>query len=290
MDTLKKSLALSCLALPLLAYADDTSKTDTSAAASEHAAPTSRAAQQLHEAKAAQNPITANISLPFQNSTNFNVGPDNQTQNMLLIQPVLPFKINDDWNLIQRTILPIETQPGFVTGDGTTTGLGNTQILAYFVTSKPTDSGWYFGVSPIGILPASSNSYGSKNWGYGLGGVAVAMPGKWVIGGILSQIWIPAGAGSAQVCSTDFQYFVNYNLSEGWYLSANPMNSYNKRAAPGDRWTVPLGGGVGKIVHWGKQPINLSVRGYKNVIKPSGNSADLELQFQATWLFPSGIK
>ena len=112
------------------------------------------------------------------------------------------------------------------------------------------------------------------------------MPGKWVVGMLLTQEWIPAGAGSEQVNSTTFQYFVNYNLSDGWYLTSNPPMTYNKRAAAGDRFNIPVGGGVGKIVHWGKQPINLSAKVFKNVVKPSGNSADTTLQVQVQFLFP----
>ncbi|HEY5928903.1 MAG TPA: hypothetical protein VIU02_01200, partial [Burkholderiales bacterium] len=47
-------------------------------------------------AKAAQNPIADMISLPFQNNTNFDVGPLKKTQNILNIQPVLPVSLNND--------------------------------------------------------------------------------------------------------------------------------------------------------------------------------------------------
>ena len=113
------------------------------------------------------------------------------------------------------------------------------------------------------------------------------MPGKWVVGLLLTQEWIPAGAGSDQVNRATFQYFVNYNLSDGWYLTSNPAMSYNKRAAAGDRFNIPVGGGVGKIVKWGKQPINLSLKAFKNVVKPNGNSADMTVQAQVQFLFPN---
>ncbi|PHS38717.1 MAG: hypothetical protein COB07_07780 [Sulfurovum sp.] len=154
MNTLKKSLVLSCLALPLLSFAAESVTAD--------APPAAKSSSGLKLAHAAQNPLSAMISLPFQNNINLNVGPDNQTQNVLLVQPVLPFSLNDDWNLIQRTIMPVTTQPGYITGDGTKTGLGNTQVLAYF-SPKKDFNGWYFGASPVFILPASSTNYGSKN-------------------------------------------------------------------------------------------------------------------------------
>ena len=227
------------------------------------------------------------ISLPFQNNTNLNVGPDNQTQNVLLIQPVLPFELNDDWNLIQRTIMPVTTQPGYITGDGTKTGLGNTQVLAYF-SPKEAYNGWYFGASPLLILPASSTNYGSKNWGYGASAVALTMPGTWVIGFLFTQQWMAAGADSAQVNTTTVQYFFNYNIpdSGGWYLSTTPTMTYNKRAAAGNRFNIPVGGGVGKVFHWGKQAMNFRTNVYKNVVKPNANSSDWQIQAQLTFMFP----
>jgi len=75
-------------------------------------------------AKIAQHPVGAMISVHFQNNTNFNVGPESGTQNVLNIQPVIPVTINNEWNLITRTIMPLVWQPGLTTGQGTTFGLG----------------------------------------------------------------------------------------------------------------------------------------------------------------------
>ncbi|MGA9262261.1 MAG: hypothetical protein WBV95_09825, partial [Desulfobacterales bacterium] len=76
-------------------------------------------------AKQAQNPVANLISLPLQNNTNFSIGPDDETQNILNIQPVWPVSINDNWNLITRTILPVVSQPNILTGgDGRINGLG----------------------------------------------------------------------------------------------------------------------------------------------------------------------
>jgi hypothetical protein len=79
-------------------------------------------------AKAVQNPVANLISVPFQNNTNFNYGPRDGTQNVLNIQPVIPIAVDPEWNVITRTIIPIVTQPGFVPGESTTTGLGDVQF------------------------------------------------------------------------------------------------------------------------------------------------------------------
>src|ERR1700750_3430910 len=62
-------------------------------------------------AKLAQNPVGNLISVPFQNNTNLNFGPEKGTQNILNIQPVIPISVNKDWNIITRTILPVISMP-----------------------------------------------------------------------------------------------------------------------------------------------------------------------------------
>ena len=81
-------------------------------------------------AQAAQNPIGNMISLPFQNNMNFGVGPDDRVQNVLNIQPVIPFGLGDDWTLITRSILPVISQPA--PGDDRTDGIGDLNITGFF--------------------------------------------------------------------------------------------------------------------------------------------------------------
>lgn len=88
-------------------------------------------------AKLAQNPVGNLVSVPFQNNTNFNTGPLSGTQNILNIQPVIPITVNQDWNLITRTILSLIWQPEFVAGQGSTFGLGDIQFSAFLSPSSP---------------------------------------------------------------------------------------------------------------------------------------------------------
>jgi hypothetical protein len=108
-------------------------------------------------AKLAQNPIGNMVSVPFQNNTNFNVGPRDGTQNILNIQPVIPFEVNDDWNVITRWIFPLIWQPGFSPGEGTTFGLGDMQTSAFLSPSKPTASGVILGAGAIVQAPTDTN-------------------------------------------------------------------------------------------------------------------------------------
>jgi hypothetical protein len=101
-------------------------------------------------AKAAQNPVADLISLPLQNNTNFGIGPDDKTQNILNIQPVLPFSLNDNWNLITRTILPVISQPGLLPGQDRTNGLGDTIFTAFFSPKNSARLIW--GVGPAILI------------------------------------------------------------------------------------------------------------------------------------------
>ena len=196
-------------------------------------------------AKQAQNPIANLISLPLQNNTNFGVGPGDKIQNILNIQPVWPFTLNEDWNLITRTILPLVSQPG-LTGikveggdivvdpegkveEGRTFGLGDTSFTAFF---SPKDSGKLtWGVGPVALLPTATNdAIGSDKWGAGASVVLLTMPGKWVVGSLFSNVWSFAGSGDKDINLFTWQYFINYNLPNRWYLTSAPIITANWEA------------------------------------------------------------
>ncbi len=251
-------------------------------------APTAGAAEQSQAdlAKAAQNPIANLISLPLQNNTNFDFGPLEKTQNILNIQPVWPVSVGENWNLITRTIVPVTSQPGLVPGQDRKTGLGDTAFTGFF---SPKDSGkWTWGLGPVVLLPtATDDRLGSDKWGLGASLVALTMPGQWVVGGLISNIWSVGGSGEQDINAFTFQYFVNYNIpdSGGWYLTSAPINTANWEADSGNKWTVPIGGGAGRVFKIGKQPVNAQAQAFYNVEKPEFG-ADWQLRLQLQFLFP----
>ena len=236
-------------------------------------------------AKASQNPIANLISLPIQNNTNFGIGQDDETQNILNIQPVWPVSLNENWNLITRTILPVVSQPGVLTGgEGRVNGLGDTTFTGFFSPKDSGDITW--GVGPVFLIPtATDDALGSDKWGAGPALVVLTMPGKWVIGSLFSNVWSFAGSGDQDVNLFTWQYFINYNLAGGWYLTSAPIITANWEAASGEKWTVPFGAGFGKIFKIGKQSINGSAQAYYNVDKPT-SGADWTLRLQLQFLFP----
>jgi len=236
-------------------------------------------------AKKTQNPVADLISVPFQNNTNFGIGPGDETQNILNIQPVLPFTLNEEWNVITRTILPVVSQPGVLTGgEGRVNGLGDTTFTAFF---SPKDSGkMTWGAGPVFLIPtATDDVLGSDKWGAGISLVVLTMPGKWVIGSLFSNVWSFAGSGDQDINLFTWQYFINYNMKNGWYLTSAPIITVNWEAPSDEEWTVPFGLGFGKVTRIGKQPVNLSAHYYYNVETPTFG-ADWTLRLQIQLLFP----
>ncbi|RLA44996.1 MAG: transporter, partial [Gammaproteobacteria bacterium] len=127
------------------------------------------------------------------------------------IQPVLPFSLNEDWNLITRTILPVMSQPGFVPGDGRTNGIGDVQFSTFFSPKAPTASGWIWGVGTIVELDtASDERLGSGKWSLGPTAVALKADGPWVVGALINNLWDVAGSDTnADVNKMLIQPFIN---------------------------------------------------------------------------------
>jgi hypothetical protein len=236
-------------------------------------------------AKAAQNPVANLISLPFQNNTQFGYGPRDKTQNTLNIQPVWPFEITENWNLITRTIVPIVSQPGLSSGQDRETGLGDITFTGFLSPSGSGKVTW--GAGPIVLFPsATDNRLGADKWGLGPSIVVIAMPGNWVVGSLFSNVWSVGGSGKEDVNLFTWQVISNYNLSDGWYLTAGPIITANWEAKSSDEWTVPVGGGFGKIFRIGSlPPMNAKIQGFYNVAKPS-ISGRWTMQVQLQLMFP----
>ena len=247
-------------------------------------------------AKQTQNPVADLISVPFQNNFNFGTGSKNRTVWILNIQPVIPIKIGEEWNLITRTIMPVINQPSLFPGTSSATGLGDINPTFFFSPAKSGELIW--GVGPTFTLPTATDSLlGAGKFSMGPAAVALTIQGHWVYGALANNQWSVAGWGKQNVNAFLLQPFVNYNLPDGWYLLTAPIMTANWAAAKaGDVWTVPLGGGVGKLFRLGeilpleghaiaKLPINTQLQAFGNVHRPEFGS-DWQLRFQVQLLFP----
>jgi len=235
-------------------------------------------------AKQTQNPVANLISVPLQNNFNFGLGPNRVTQWVLNIQPVIPVPLDEDWNLITRTILPVIDQPSIAPGVPNAFGLGD--LNPTFFVSPAGSKGFIWGIGPTFTLPtATDRLLGQQMWCAGPAVVGLTMRGPWVVGALAHQQWSFAGWGTQPVNGLLIQPFINYNLPGGWYLSSSPILTANWKAAAGQQWTVPVGGGGGKIVHIGRLPLNLSLSAFYNVETPQ-YGPDWQLRFTVQILFP----
>jgi hypothetical protein len=247
-------------------------------------------------AKASQNPVGNMISLPFQNNTSFGIGPDDAVSNVLNIQPIYPMALGDNWNLINRAIVPVIYREELVPGTGSASGLGDTSYTGFISPSKSGKLIW--GVGPTFLLPtATEDRWASDKFSAGAGVVLLTMPGNWVVGVLASNVWSVAGdSDAADVNYMLLQPIINYNLSNGWYLTSVPVITANWEADSNNRWTIPLGGGFGRITKLGTQSVDLSIQAFYNVEQPKpfiGQAPNLDnqgetwsLRLQVKFLFP----
>ena len=233
-------------------------------------------------AKASQNPLTAMYSLPIQNNTSFG----NDVKNYANLQPVLPFDIGDDWTLVTRTILPVIYNGSDVPGKDHDWGLGDTAMTGFFTPKKTGESGIVWGVGPTILIPTATDHspLTPGEWGAGISAVALAMHGKWVYGGLLSNVW--TFTGDKQVNSMTIQPFVNYNFGEGVFVTTVPIITANWKADSSNTWTVPLGMGIGKAMKMGSTPFTAQIHGYYNIVRPDFNDEQWQMRVQVQWLFP----
>jgi len=247
------------------------------------------------------NPLSTVISLPFENNTLFNIGPSESTANVLNVKPIFPVSMSD-WNLINRLIVPIvyaEGQDYLVPDDdfnfgggnpgsfgiGSASGLGDITYQGFITSKKAGEVAWGLGGSLV--MPTHTNSrFGSDKWSAGPAAVMFTTPGNWVLGLIVENVWSFAGdsdAGDVNVFSA--QVAVNYRLKKGWYLTSAPLFSANWEAEKDNRWTVPLGGGIGRVFKLDKKAIAIDVGAYYNVEKPRFAN-DWYSQILVNFLFP----
>ena len=229
---------------------------------------------------ATQNPISSMYSLPFKFT--FDNGADNGDANVLNIQPVIPVTVGD-WNLVNRIIVPVADAPGGIPGlpenpgvgdptqNGRVFGLGDINYSLFFNPLEAKGSMiWGVGGS-ITVPTATDDRLGSGKWSAGPTAVGLLQP-KWgTYGMLVRHLWSFAGKSDRRgVSQTLVEPFVNYNLDGGWYLISDSVVTVDWKIDSGDKVTLPLGGGVGRIFKFGNQPMNVRVEAYYNAVRPDG--------------------
>lgn len=269
-------------------------------------------------AKKLQNPVAALISVPFQSNFDFGGGIDLPSggssrflhrvlprgparfasrlasfalrdepdrgqafKYLLNVQPVIPITLNDEWNVISRTILPVVNQDD-VLGVSSQGGLGDT-LQSFFLSPQSTEP-FIWGAGPVFLLPtATDDSLGAERWGMGPTGLILKQSGGWTCGILANHIWSFArDDGRKEVNATYLQPFLSHTFKTATTLKTSSESTYDWID---NQWTVPLIGGVGQVVRIGKLPVSLEVQGLYWVEKPD-NAPDWGIRFTMTFLFP----
>jgi hypothetical protein len=233
--------------------------------------------------KEQQNPISSMATIPWQMNFNSGGGLEDGTFFLLNLQPVIPFKVSRNWNMIVRTIVPIVSVPGPETT--TYSGIGDIQEQVYLTPSKGGKVIWGFG--PVVSMPtATAAPLQTGSWAAGPTFVALTMPGPWVIGAVANNVSTFSDSGSAtKVNQFLLQPFINFNFGKGWAVSTVPVITANWDAEEGQKWTVPVGAGISRTIVFSGRPMTLAFHYYHNVVHPDAAAAD-QVRFMVVMLFP----
>jgi len=232
------------------------------------------------------NPVAALISVPFQFNYEQNIGSARDGRRWLLnVQPVVPFDLNADWNIISRTILPVVWQDEVFPGAGSQSGIGDVVQSVFFSPKAPTSGGLIWGAGPVLLLPTGTNDLlTADKWGAGPTGVVIRQQGPWTVGALANHIWSFAGNGNrANVSATFLQPFLTYTTPSATTYSLNTESTYDWTSR---QWRVPINAGVAQILRIGDQLVQVGAVARYWAAVPDQGPHGWGLRLNFTLLFP----
>jgi hypothetical protein len=238
-------------------------------------------------AKKSLNPVAAMISVPIKLDYDHNIGPREQGHKyQLTVQPVIPFSLGQDWNLISRTLAPLIHQKDVTPVSGTQTGLGDITQQFYFSPKAPTSGGWIWGAGPQALLRTGTDNLSGDKWGLGPTGVLLKQEHGWTYGVLANHMWSVGGSSVARdISATYIQPFLSYTTPKLTTYGINTESTYNWKS---NSWSVPVNATVtqllkvngqlltlqGGVRYWAASPDDIGPKGWG-------------VRFQATFLFPA---
>jgi hypothetical protein len=237
-------------------------------------------------ARQLSNPVASLISVPLQLNYNSNIGPvDDGRQWVLNVQPVVPFSLNEDWNLISRTIVPVVYQNDVFPGAGSQSGLGDTVQSLFFSPAKPTASGLIWGVGPALLLPTGTDDLlTADKWGIGPTGVVLRQRGQWTVGVLANHLWSFSGNNQRQDINATFvQPFVSFTTPTAWTYTLQTETTYDWE---GDQWQVPIRFSATKVTRMGSQLVSIGGGVGYWLESPDRGPHGASVRLVATLLFP----
>ena len=236
-------------------------------------------------AKQLANPVAALISVPFQFNYDANIGPDEDGKRFTVnLQPVIPFELNDKWNLISRTILPFVHQEDIFPGAGDQTGVGDI-VQTLFFSPRSGPGGLIWGVGPVFLLPtATDDLLGTERWGAGPSVVVLRQTGSWTYGGLANHIESFAGEDSrADISSTFLNPFISKQSGRGWTLGTQLEHTFDhENDQDTGVWSVFLS----KVISIGEQNMSLGLAPKYWYKDSTGSPEGFAIRFNVTLLFP----
>lgn len=237
-------------------------------------------------AKKALNPVAAMYSLPVQYNWDQKLGPDDDGKRSLTnVQPVLPFSLNEDWNLISRTILPFIDQHGLGAADKN--GVGDITQSFFFSPKSPTESGWILGAGPVLLIPVGSDEVlSAEQWGAGPTAVALKQSNGWTRGVLANHIWSLEGSppdNKEKVNQTFLQPFFSYTTSSFTTWGINSESTYDWQAK---EWSVPVNLTVTQLFKLGGQPLTVQAGPRYWLDSPESGPEGWGFRVALTLLFP----
>jgi hypothetical protein len=237
-------------------------------------------------AKAYHNPLGSLRALPMQLDLDFNVGESDKTSAVYTFQPIFPIKLNDDWTLVSYTILPVASAPGLMPGEDRSNGLGDLELFGYFTPADAPEGQLIWGIGPKLVVPtATDDDLGQDKLSLGPALALGVQTGNWTAFGLFDNVWSVAGGGDENVNEFNLQYYVTYQFPDGWFAISNLIIEADWRASSDDRWTVPIGGGFGRLFDLGDQSVALYAQAFYNIESP-GDGSDWGIIFGFELIFP----
>jgi hypothetical protein len=237
-------------------------------------------------AKKLANPVAALISVPLQyNYDEFGGVNDGASKSVLNIQPVTPFSLSGDWNLIVRTIIPLVDQQDFPVEAMNKSGLGDV-VQSFFFSPKAPVGGWILAAGPVGLYPtASEDVLGGEQWGAGPTALALTQRGPWTAGALFNHIWSVDGEDDrADVSTTLLQPFLSYIVQKT--KTTFGLNTESTYDWEGEAWAIPVNVTVAQMFKIGPQIMQLTLGARYWAESPDGGPEDWGLRAQLTFLFP----
>ncbi|MBK0398550.1 transporter [Limibaculum sp. M0105] len=232
------------------------------------------------------NPLASLVSIPLQMNWDRNIGPQDAGDRLTTnIQPVIPFGVTEDWNLITRTIVPVTWQEDIFPGAGSQFGLGDMSTSLFLSPSKITEGGFTWGVGPILLLPtATDDLLGAEKWGAGPTAVGLVQRGPWTAGALVNHVWSFAGDGDrSDINRTFMQPFAAYTTDTAWTFSIQSESAYDWTA---NDWAVPVNVSASKMLLLGGLPVSLQGGVGYWATAPDNGPEGFRFRLQFTLLFP----